>query len=205
MLFLNPDCALVPGVVEHLMAEADARPSCVAIGPRIEDPDGATQGSARGDPDLLAGVAGRTGWLTRVLPSSAVVARQVIWPERVPPGQTSIEVDWLSGACLLVRRSRLRGRRRLRPRLLHVLGGRRPLPASSRAAAAAVRYAPGVRVRHVVGQSSRRAPELALRAFHASAYRYYTRWNAPRRWDPRRVIAKSLLTLRLWIKLAGAR
>ena len=133
-----------------------------------------------------------------------MVARQVIWPERVTPGQTSVEVDWLSGACLMVRRS-----------AFEAIGGFDPgyfmywedadLCRRLRERGGSVRYAPGVRVRHAVGQSSRRAPELALRAFHASAYRYYTRWNAPRRWDPRRAIAKSLLTLRLWIKLARAR
>ena len=69
-------------------------------GPRRRD-----AGQCQRRPDLLAGVAGRTGLLTRVLPSSGVVARQVIWPDRLPPGQSSMEVDWLSGACLLVRRS----------------------------------------------------------------------------------------------------
>ncbi len=204
LLFLNPDCALTAGVVEHLAAVADADPACVAVGPRIDDPNGAPQGSARGDPDLLAGVAGRTSWLARVLPGSAVVARHVVWPERVPAGTTSIAVDWVSGACLMVRRM-----------AFEAAGGFDPgyfmywedadLCRRLRQQGGSVRYAPGVRVRHVVGHSSRRAPELALRAFHASAYRYYTRWNAPSRWDPRRLVARSLLAVRLRIKLAQAR
>jgi len=204
VLFLNPDCQLGPGVVERLIEEAEGLPTCVAIGPRIEDPDGTTQGSARGDPTLLAGVAGRTGWITRLLPSSGLVSRQVIWPDRLAAGASSMEVDWLSGACLLVRRSAFDIVEGFDPgyfmywedadlcRRLRMRGG-------------AIRYAPTVSVRHVVGQSSRHAPTLALRAFHASAYRYYTRWNAPRWWDPRRLLARALLTIRLAIKLARAR
>ena len=54
---------------------------------------------------MLAGIAGRSGWVTRILPSSGVVSRHVIWPDRLPADRSSMEVDWLSGACLLVRRS----------------------------------------------------------------------------------------------------
>lgn len=204
ILFLNPDCRLAPGVVEALVVEADRWPDCVAVGPRIEDPDGSTQGSARGDPTMLAGVAGRTGWITHRLPSSQVVARQVIWPHELEPGSSSMTVDWLSGACLLVRRVAFEAVggfdesfflywedadlcRRLRTRGGHV------------------RYVPGVTVQHVVGQSSRHAPEAALRAFHASAYHYYTRWNAPSWWDPRRLLARGALWLRLQARLRAAR
>ena len=204
VLFLNPDCQLGPGVVERLIDEAEAFGPCVAIGPRIEDPDGTIQGSARGDPTLLAGVAGRTGWITRLRPSSRVVSRQVIWPDRLPSGASSMEVDWISGACVLIRRSAFDAVQGFDPgyfmywedadlcRRLRVRGG-------------TIRYAPVVSVRHVVGQSSRHVPALALRAFHASAYRYYTRWNAPEWWDPRRVMARLVLSVRLMIKLAGVK
>ena len=204
VLFLNPDCGLEPEVVPALLSTAVGDPACVALGPRILDPDGATQGSARGDPSMLAGVLGRTGALTRVLPGLQKVARQVVWPEALPPGGTSIAVDWLSGACLLVRRD-----------AFEAVGGFDPafflywedadLCRRLRARGGTIRYVPGVSVRHVVGQSSRHAPEASLRAFHESAYRYYTRWNAPSAWDPRRPITRLLLAARLRARLAAAR
>lgn len=204
VLFLNPDCALAADVVPTLIREASLDPSCVALGPRIVDPDGATQGSARGDPSMLAGVLGRTGVLTRLLPGLQRVARQVVWPETLPVGATSVTVDWLSGACLLVRREAFEAVGGFDPgfflywedadlcRRLRIRGG-------------SVRYVPGVSVRHVVGQSSRHAREASLRAFHASAYRYYARWNAPSTWDPRRPITRLVLAARLRAQLAGAR
>ena len=204
LLFLNPDCELPPGVIEQLIAEADRHPRCVAIGPRIQDPDGAVQGSARGDPNVLAGLAGRTGWLTRLLPSSGVVGRQVIWPERLPAGASSMTVDWISGACLLVRRDAFDQVDGFDERYF-LYWEDADLCRRMRERGGHVRYAPGVSVRHAVGQSSRHAPAAALRAFHASAYRYYTRWNAPRVWDPRRLGAKALLTARLFVKLTAVR
>ena len=48
-------------------------------------------------------------------------------------GDTSVVVDWLSGACMLARRERTGRGRRLRRALLPLLGGRRSVPAAARA------------------------------------------------------------------------
>ena len=76
------------------------------LGPRILDPDGSVQGSARGDPDMFTGFFGRSAALRRLLPWLPVSRRNVV-DVNVPAGGPSRAVDWLSGACVLARRDAL--------------------------------------------------------------------------------------------------
>jgi hypothetical protein len=68
-----------------------------------------------------------------------------------------------------------------------------------------VRYVPGATAVHLVGQSSRSARALSIRAFHASAYRYYATHVAPGALNPKRLLARVLLTVRCWLQLRTAR
>src|SRR5688500_1011825 len=98
VLIMNPDCRLVGGALTTLEAELLANISCAIVGPRILDPNGSEQGSARGDPDMLTGLFGRTSALRRLLPWLPVSRRNVILGDRNVAG-TSTVVQWLSGAC----------------------------------------------------------------------------------------------------------
>ena len=202
VLIMNPDCRLDAGAIEVLLAELNAHPSCAIVGPRILDPDGSEQGSARGDPDMLTGVFGRTGALRRLLPWLPAARRNVV---AAPGGQApSVVVDWLSGACMLARRDALEAVsgfderyfmywedadlcRRLRGRGFHV------------------RYVPAAVAVHNVGHSSRTAKAASLRAFHASAYLYYATHVAPGALNPKRPLARALLAARRWVALRQLR
>jgi GT2 family glycosyltransferase len=67
-----------------------------------------------------------------------------------------------------------------------------------------IKYVPGASAVHRVGHSSRTARRQSLRAFHDSAYLYYTTHVARGPFDPKRWIARVLLTVRCWWKLTGA-
>src|SRR5580765_6118053 len=52
VLIMNPDCRLMAGAIAALRDVLDAHSQCAITGPRILNPDGSVQGSARGDPNM---------------------------------------------------------------------------------------------------------------------------------------------------------
>ena len=198
VLIMNPDCRLHAGAVAALQAQLEVHDGCAVVGPRVLDPDGAVQGSARGDPDMVTGLFGRTSRLREWFPLLPVARRNVVTEVAIGNGTPSVVVDWVSGACMLVRRSAFDAVggfdaryfmywedadlcRRLRARGYHV------------------RYVPGATVVHQVGHSSRSARAASIRAFHDSAYQYYATHVA--KGPVKRTIARVLLTIRCWWKL----
>jgi GT2 family glycosyltransferase len=200
VLIMNPDCRLVAGALGTLEAVLHEHPECAIAGPRILNPDGSVQGSARGDPDMLTGLFGRTTALRRLLPGLSVSTRNVIAAERLPPGGQSMMVDWISGACMLARREALERVGGFDERYF-LYWEDADLCRRLRAAGYHVRYAPSATAIHRVGQSSRSARAASTRAFHESAYRYYATHVAASPLDPRRPIAKALLAARCWLSL----
>jgi len=61
-----------------------------------------------------------------------------------------------------------------------------------------IRYVPGATAIHRVGHSSRTARPASIRAFHESAYLYYSTHVAPGAYDPKRWLARLLLMVRCW-------
>jgi len=200
LLIMNPDCRVNRGAVATLRAQLDAHDSCAVVGPRILDPDGTVQGSARGDPDMLTGIFGRTGRLREWFPLLPAARRNVVTDDSLGNGAPSVVVDWVSGACMLVRRS-----------AFDTVGGfderyfmyweDADLCRRLRARGYHVRYVPGATAVHRVGHSSQSARAVSIRAFHDSAYRYYATHVA--KGPIKRGIARALLSARCWWKLRG--
>jgi len=203
VLIMNPDCRLMAGAIGALRAVLDAHPQCAIVGPRILNPDGSVQGSARGDPDMLTGLFGRTGILRRVVPFMSIARRNVVVDEAIRSGQDSVVVDWLSGACMLARRDALAAVSGFDERFF-LYWEDADLCRRLRARGYHVRYAPGATAIHRVGQSSRTARASAIRAFHESAYLYYATHVAPAPLSPKRAVARAILHTRCWVQLMAA-
>lgn len=202
VLIMNPDCQLAPGALTTLEAELLSSVTCGVVGPRILDPDGSEQGNARGDPDMLTGLFGRTSLLRRLLPRLAVSQRNIV-ARAVARDDTALTVDWLSGACMLARREALAAVRGFDERYF-LYWEDADLCRRLRAHGYAVRYAPMATAVHRVGHSSRTARRSSIRAFHESAYLYYATHVAPGAFNPKRIVARVLLAARCWVKLVAA-
>jgi N-acetylglucosaminyl-diphospho-decaprenol L-rhamnosyltransferase len=204
ILIINPDCRLEAGAVAGLRAALDSHPSCAIAGPRILDPDGELQGSARGDPDMLTGLFGRSSLLRRLFPALSVSKRNVV----DLPGARSQEsgahiVDWVSGACMLARRDALLSVNGFDERYF-LYWEDADLCRRLRARGHEIRYVPDATAVHQVGQSSRTAPASSIRAFHEGAYLYYATHVATGRFNLKRPVARLLLALRCRWRLRSA-
>jgi GT2 family glycosyltransferase len=195
ILIMNPDCRLERGAMTTMRAELEKRERCAIAGPRVLDPDGSEQGSARGDPNMLTGLFGRTGLLRLLMPSSSASRRNVVNSDG-----GSATVDWLSGACMLVRRSAFDEVGGFDPRYF-LYWEDADLCRRLRTRGYEIRYVPAATAVHQVGRSSSTARAASIKAFHESAYLYYSTHVAPGAWNPKRAVARVLLAARCWWQL----
>jgi len=102
ILVCNPDLSVAPGALTEMVAALVADPTVAVVGPLIRTPEGERYPSARQFPSMID--AAGHAMLGQFVPQNpftrayqqADLAREVdtVWP-----------VDWVSGACFLVRRS----------------------------------------------------------------------------------------------------
>lgn len=99
-LLLNSDAWVLGDAVERLAAFADEHRDAAVVGPRLLNPDGSLQRSARAFPTLWR-LATEYLFLRKLAPRSRTLNR---FYEGGFEHDEVREVDWLFGACLLVRR-----------------------------------------------------------------------------------------------------
>jgi len=174
----NADVVVGEGAFAALAAEGQRDGAVGALGPRILETDGTTYPSARPLPSLWLGIG--HGVFGRVWPGNP-------WTRRYRPTLDaegpSVDVGWLSGSCLVVRRS-----------VFERVGGFDEgffmffedveLGRRIGRAGFACRWVPGAVVTHAGGHSWRRDPAPMIRAHHTSASRYVGLafpgwWRAP--------------------------
>jgi N-acetylglucosaminyl-diphospho-decaprenol L-rhamnosyltransferase len=100
LLVCNPDIVVRPGTVGRLASVLAADPEAAIVGPELQNPDGSVYPSGRAFPSLVD--AAGHGFLGLVWADNPFSRRYRLldWDRR----QRRL-VDWVSGACMLVRRS----------------------------------------------------------------------------------------------------
>lgn len=183
LVVVNPDVQWGPGSIDALLDAAARWPHAAALGPMTREPDGSVYPSARHLPSLIrGGMHAVVGPVWRGNPWTRAYRQERLEPSERPVG-------WLSGACLLVRRSAFEAIGGFDERyFLYMedvdLGDR-----FGRAGWLNV-YVPSAEILHQKGHSTGRDPAANLAAHHRSTYTYLADrhtgwWRAPLRWTIR--------------------
>lgn len=170
VLLLNPDVVLSPTAIPMLVAFMSQRPDVAVVGPKLLNPDGTVQGSARRDPSPWTGLFGRVALLTRLFPNNPMSLREL--PGLGHVGDEPLAVDWVSGACLMVRRAAYERVGRLDERFF-LFWEDADWCRRFRDAGWKVCYLPSAIATHDVGVSCAQRPVRSAVDFHRSAYRFY--------------------------------
>jgi len=169
LLLLNPDTILRAKALERMVQFMDKYPRAGAVGAKLLDPEGTIQLSCRSFPSYRTAVFNRYSLLTKLLPGNKFSREYLMadWDHSV-----AREVDWVSGACLMMRREALDEIGLLDERFFMYA---EDVDWCYRAKQKGwkVYFVPQAEVVHYIGQSSRKASRKAIIERHRSIYRFY--------------------------------
>ena len=171
MLLLNPDTEWWVGTLADYVAVARAHPRAGIVGPMIRNLDGTVYPSGRPLPSVVDAVG--HGFVGPIMPDNRFTRRYHMegWDRT-----TEREVDWVSGACMLLPRKVFED--------VGMLDESFPLFAEEldmatrlRDAGWSVLYTPDVEVLHALGISRGRSRRMSV-MHSTSVYRYYRKHRA---------------------------
>lgn len=190
VLFLNSDTVVLEGALAALVGYADAHPDIGIVGPKLLNADGSLQYSCRRYPNLGTGFFRNTP-LGRLFPNNRFNTNYLMtdWDHATPR-----EVEWVSGAALMMRRS-----------LLDQIGSfdedfymycedvdlcwRVNHTPHGDGACWRVVYYPEAVIYHLIGRSSDKVPTRMTYEFHRSQYLFYRKhYRATTPWPVRPLI-----------------
>jgi GT2 family glycosyltransferase len=162
----NPDTTFAPGAVAAMASYLESHPKTGAVGPLLLNPDGSLQFSARPFPSVpLAAAHAFLGLFWESNPASRAYL-MAGWDHA-----TEREVDWVSGACIALRRKAFDG-----------VGGFDEayfmyvedvdLCWRMRREGWRIGFTPEAKVTHHVGKASRVKPWFMIVAHHRSLWRF---------------------------------
>jgi N-acetylglucosaminyl-diphospho-decaprenol L-rhamnosyltransferase len=193
----NPDVQWGPGSIDALLDAATRWPRAGALGPLIRDPDGSVYPSARHLPSLIrGGMHAVVGPIWKRNPWTAAYRQ-----ERLEP--TERTVGWLSGSCLLVRRSAFGQIGGFDERYFMYMEDVDLGDRLGRAGWLNV-YVPSAEVLHHKGHSTGDDPASHLAAHHKSTYMFLADRHAGWRHAPLRWTLRASLALRSRLMVRGA-
>jgi len=173
ILFLNPDLVVPEGAIPKMVSFLDGNPSVAVVGGWLEDEKGIPNYSFRRFPSLSMAFFHRESPVRRILSKIGITGGYIT---HLKPPEKPIEVDWVLGAFMMVRRD-----------IFDEIGGfdegfflyqedvdlcyRLKLMGYS------VYHLPDVRITHYFEHSTKRRPYLRIISKHKSLYRFLKKTN----------------------------
>ena len=175
LLVCNPDLEVLPGCVATLVTTLAADASIGIVGPRLSNQDGSLYPSARTFPDLVDAMG--HGLLGFVAPGNPFTRRYRLldWDHA-----DQATVDWVSGACFLVRRAAWESVAGFDPSYFMYMEDVDLCWRLGRAGWK-VAYQPAAEVVHAQGVSADQHPYRMLLEHHVSMWRFARRTSTGRR------------------------
>lgn len=167
VLILNPDTLVLGNALPAMVAYADAHSEVGALGPQLLNPDGSVQSSRRRFPTLVTALFEST-WLQSLAPRGVLNHYYLL--DRAD--DATQEVDWLTGACLLVRRQVIQQVGGLDERFF-MYSEELDWCRRIRQAGWQIVYLPSARVVHYVAKSSDQVVAQRHIYFQSSKVRYF--------------------------------
>lgn len=171
VILLNPDTILFDGFFDSIYDYMIQNDDVAIIGPAIYEVNGDLQGSARKFPSPFTSFFGRKSLITKYFPNNSITKNEFTC---FTGTKRPIEVDWVSGACMIIRRKAFEG-----------IGGFDEniflywedvdLCKRLKEEGWKIVYYPEAKIKHFVGQSSNSRPIASIVHFHYSCYKYFAK------------------------------
>jgi GT2 family glycosyltransferase len=179
VLLLNSDTIVHAGAIDRLVAELENNPDTAVVGPRLVD------GSGRAELSFGSMIGPLNEWRQKRLVTGDVARIDALTRVAQTP-------DWVSGACLLVRRADAEAVGLLDERYFMYTEDV-DFCAAIRARGRRVRFTPSVEIVHLRGRSAAAAPAATQAAYERSRIAFYDKHHPA--WAP---------LLRLYLRLRRA-
>ncbi len=174
VVLLNPDTFVPDGFFKPSIEFMKSHPNTGIMGPKILEQNGKLQNSARSFPTILTAFFGRTSFLSRLFPINPITMKNLL--SLKSDGCSSMEVDWVSGACMVVSRKAIETVGQLDQRFF-LYWEDADWCMRMRKSGWKVIYYPKVYVIHYTGVSSQKELFKSIIEFHKSAYRLFEKYQ----------------------------
>jgi GT2 family glycosyltransferase len=199
---LDADTVLDPLASYDLLNFLRSNREVAIAAPRMLNPDGSIQETARSFPAFWNGIFGRQSLITRLFPNNPF-ARNYLRKDALQ-ATTPFQVDWVSAAFMMFHRS-------LPERVGSFDEGYQGYWVDAdwcktAQAAGSVYCVPSARVvHHEQNRTGRKKGRARIILFHQGAYRFYRKHSTFGRLDPRAIVAGAALFTRCALLLAADR